>query len=59
MTAMQGGIMYHFVVTALSTEGFKSGFSNEVSVLNGQAIAPTASHSGGGCFVMTSTFQGK
>ncbi|MFZ0135081.1 MAG: fibronectin type III domain-containing protein [Desulfobacterales bacterium] len=59
VTAMQSGITYHFVVTAITTEGLESGFSNEVSVLNGEAMASTASHTGGGgCFVSTSTCQG-
>ena len=59
VTAMQGGITYHFVVTAITTEGLESGYSNEVGILNGQPMAPPASRAaGGGCFLLIADVPG-
>jgi len=56
VTAMESGVTYHFVVTAVDNEGTESGFSNEVSVLNGQAFASALnSDRGSGCFVSTAS----
>jgi len=56
VTAMESGVTYHFVVTAVNNEGAESGFSNEVNVLNGQAfVSALYSDRGGGCFVSTAS----
>jgi hypothetical protein len=56
VTAMESGVTYHFVVTAVNNEGTESGYSNEVSVLNGQAFASALYSDGGsGCFVSTAS----
>ena len=59
ITDMESNVTYDFAVTALNDAGLESHFSNEVSVLNGQAIAPISvadgiSSGGGGCFIKTS-----
>ena len=56
VAAMESGVTYHFVVTAVNNEGTESGYSNEVSVLNGQAFASALySDRGSGCFVSTAS----
>jgi len=43
---------YYFVATAYDTDGFESGFSNEVSVLiAGGSVSVGAGGGGGGCFI--------
>jgi hypothetical protein len=51
---------YCFVLTAYDSEGFKSGFSNEVCVLNGQQVVLNSAQysvggGGGGCFISLSS----
>ena len=52
---------YCFVVTAYDSEGFESGFSNEVCVLNGQQVALNSAQDGGGggggCFISISSYD--
>ena len=55
-------VQYCFVVTAYDSEGFESGFSNEVCVFNGQEIVSNSVQSrggggggGGGCFISISS----
>lgn len=54
---MENNVTYDFAVTAVNNAGLESHFSNEVSVLNGQAMVPFSSSasgsggSGGGCFI--------
>jgi len=56
VTDMAGDVTYNFAVTAVNAAGLESGFSNQISVLNGQAILPSASSDnsggGGGCFIV-------
>jgi hypothetical protein len=61
ITDMESDVTYDFAVTALNNAGLESHFSNEVSVLNGQAIAPISvaqgdgiGSGGGGCFIRAS-----
>jgi len=52
------GVTYFFVVTAYDTEGFESGYSNEVAT-NGHTPSPTinsAEDEGAGCFICTAAF---
>ena len=57
-TGLKSESYYCFVVTAYDYEGFESGYSNEVCVLNGQPVALNMSQSGGGggggCFIKVS-----
>ena len=57
-TGLKNETYYCFVLTAYDSEGFESGFSNEVCVLNGQQVALDMSQSsgggGGGCFIKIS-----
>ena len=52
---------YCFVVTAYDSEGFESGFSNDVCVLNGQQVALNLAQDrgggGGGCFISISSAE--
>ena len=52
---------YCFVVTAYDSEGFESGFSNEVCVLNGQQVALNLAQDrgggGGGCFISITSYD--
>ena len=54
-TGLKNESYYCFVLTAYDSEGFESGFSNEVCVLNGQQVALNISQNrgggGGGCFI--------
>ena len=59
VTDMESNVTYDFAVTAINSAGLESYFSNEVSVLNGQALAPVVSSggsdvAGGGCFISAS-----
>jgi fibronectin type 3 domain-containing protein len=61
VTDMESDVTYDFVVTAVNNVGSESSFSNEVSVLNGQAFLPVVSSGsseagGGGCFISTSSY---
>ena len=55
VTGLKENSTYCFVLTAYSTEGFESDFSNEVCVLGGQAVTLNLSQlnrgGGGGCFI--------
>ena len=55
VTDMEGGITYHFVVTAVNNAGLESRYSNNVSILNGRTIVTVSSGGGGGggCFMST------
>jgi hypothetical protein len=69
-TELLENVKYCFVLTAYNSDGYESGFSNEVCVLNGQdeiinppqygnntAVSPTQGESGGGgggCFISIS-----
>ena len=57
-TDLKENLQYCFVVTAYNSEGFESGFSNEVCVLNGQQVLLSMSQNsgggGGGCFIKIS-----
>jgi hypothetical protein len=59
VTDMESDVTYDFVVTAVNDAGVESYFSNDVSVLNGQALVPVESSGGsgggGGCFISTSS----
>ncbi len=60
VTNMESDVTYDFVVTAVNNTGLESDFSNEVTVLNGQALVPVGSSGGsdgggGGCFISTSS----
>jgi len=58
-TELKENLQYCFVVTAYDFEGFESGFSNEVCVLNGQEIVSKSVQAsgggGGGCFISISS----
>ena len=61
-TGLKEESYYCFVVTAYDAEGFESGYSNEVCVLNGQQVVfNSAQYSvgdgggGGGCFISISS----
>jgi hypothetical protein len=61
-TDLNENLQYCFVVTAYDSEGFESGFSNEVCVINGQEIVSNAVQAsggggggGGGCFISISS----
>ena len=61
-TDLKENVQYCFVVTAYDSEGFESGFSNEVCVFNGQEIVSNSVQSrggggggGGGCFISISS----
>jgi len=58
-TGLKNASYYCFVLTAYDSEGFESGFSNEVCVLNGQQVASDMSQNrgggGGGCFIKISS----
>jgi hypothetical protein len=54
-TGLKNESYYCFVVTAYDFEGFESGFSNAVCVLNEQQVALSMSQNkggGGGCFII-------
>ena len=56
VTGLKNESYYCFVLTAYDSEGFESGFSNEVCVLNGQQVPlisaqDRVSGGGGGCFI--------
>ena len=60
-TDLKENLQYCFVVTAYDSEGFESGFSNEVCVLNGQEFVSSSVQDtggggggGGGCFISIS-----
>ena len=56
VTDMESNITYHFVVTAVNDAGLESQYSNNVSILNGQAIFTMSSGGGGdggGCYIST------
>jgi hypothetical protein len=57
-TGLKNESFYCFVVTAYDTEGFESGYSNEVCVLNGQQVELNLDQNrggGGGCFISISS----
>jgi len=58
-TELKENLQYCFVVSACNSEGFESGFSNEVCVLNGQQVVLSMSQNsgggGGGCFIKISS----
>ena len=58
-TGLKEESYYCFVVTAYDSEGFESGFSNEVCVLNGQQVALNFDQNrgggGGGCLISISS----
>jgi hypothetical protein len=57
-TDLKENLQYCFVVTAYNSEGFESGFSNEVCFFNGQQVLLSMSQNsgggGGGCFIKIS-----
>jgi hypothetical protein len=54
-TGLKNQSYYRFVLTAYNGDGFESGLSNEVCVLNGQQVAlnlvQNSGGGGGGCFI--------
>jgi hypothetical protein len=58
-TGLKEGSYYCYVLTAYDADGFESGFSSEVCVLNGQQVALNSAldrgGGGGGCFVSISS----